>query len=279
MFERLFIVSIPSRSGLLQNTRPEQSGRGDGFNPFSFRSPSKPIAMQHVHRVVSIPSRSGLLQNGVRAEVALRFAVSIPSRSGLLQNLRDQNVEEAVAVSIPSRSGLLQNNRCHTPKSYSVSIPSRSGLLQNAVGGRSNVVRRGFNPFSFRSPSKHRTVFGPVDGLVSIPSRSGLLQNAVCSASTPADAFQSLLVQVSFKTQRRDRADYQHDRFNPFSFRSPSKPPPAQNPVPAFVSIPSRSGLLQNALLRPSAQSDRSFNPFSFRSPSKHASCGPSDAG
>ena len=81
--------------------------------------------------------------------------------------------------------------------------------------------------------------------IVSIPSPSGLLQNHVPSwALEWIYAFQSLLLQVSFKTslvRRRIEAAFQSlllqvsfktrwvdvthwsMRFNPFSFRSPSK--------------------------------------------------------
>jgi len=103
-----------------------------------------------------------------------------------------------------------------------VSIPSPSGLLQNAPVVE--VVRvLGFNPFSFRSPSKQDV--GPAlrgdpwfqslllqvsfkttqtqtsDELrVSIPSPSGLLQNTFRGLAAKPSLFQSLLLQVSFKT-------------------------------------------------------------------------------
>jgi len=36
------VVSIPSPSGLLQNSELQEKQKTVGFNPFSFRSPSKP---------------------------------------------------------------------------------------------------------------------------------------------------------------------------------------------------------------------------------------------
>ena len=81
-----------------------------------------------------------------------------------------------------------------------VSIPSRSGLLQN----------------------EERKMFERL--FVSIPSRSGLLQNDERLRPCPFHSFQSLLVQVSFKTLSTEQL---------WSVEG--------------VSIPSRSGLLQNS--------------------------------
>jgi len=105
--------------------------------------------------------------------------------------------------------------------------------------------------------------------------------------------FQSLLLQVSFKTAVARCVGNEIGRFNPFSFRSPSKrrtggtgyqsfvsiPSPSgllqnagyHNPAQWTVSIPSPSGLLQNGCLNDS-YTDSRFNPFSFRSPSKRCS-------
>jgi len=124
-----------------------------------------------------------------------------------------------------------------------------------------------FNPFSFRSPSKRLlngffeqpTVSIPSpSGLlqnfgrqrmsevkcVSIPSPSGLLQNRYEVGCCSLGLFQSLLLQVSFKTST------------------------TLTTVPGTVSIPSPSGLLQNLRQHHVAYHER-FNPFSFRSPSK----------
>ncbi len=120
-----------------------------------------------------------------------------------------------------------------------VSFKTPYAVLTKAEGLR-------FNPFSFRSPSKRRrpswssgtqrfqSLLVQVSfktprmwtlrrRLVSIPSRSGLLQNdASPDPPFPSGSFQSLLVQVSFKTPRAGRF-LRLRRFNPFSFRSPSK--------------------------------------------------------
>jgi len=139
-------------------------------------------------------------------------------------------------------------------------------------------VCRCFNPFSFRSPSKL-----PQDQLwsverVSIPSPSGLLQNAYLAryrvealfqslllqvsfkTGNPQDAyshsrFQSLLLQVSFKTLTHSRRQLR-SRFNPFSFRSPSKRFCSPKYCGYHVSIPSPSGLLQNAVCSASTLAD-----------------------
>jgi len=80
-----------------------------------------------------------------------------------------------------------------------VSIPSPSGLLQNLPQDQ----------------------LWSVEG-VSIPSPSGLLQNGSRTNYGPWIMFQSLLLQVSFKTAEAYE-DALESRFNPFSFRSPSK--------------------------------------------------------
>ena len=176
------------------------------------------------------------------------------------------------------------------------------------------VRGKGFNPFSFRSPSKRvlsalsrgGTVSIPSpSGLlqngqstgcvfafpVSIPSPSGLLQNADAFASAAQIPFQSLLLQVSFKTVLQPevlrlsrfnpfsfrspskrgllRIDTCRCRFNPFSFRSPSKRSRALWRKNCRVSIPSPSGLLQNRVAGRFLYRSGRFNPFSFRSPSK----------
>jgi len=170
-------VSIPSRSGLLQNAGRTNYGPWISFNPFSFRSPSK-----------RDQRRKGKC-----------LSVSIPSRSGLLQN--------------PSPEEILAEIRFNP---FSFRSPSKRGNT-DAYG-----CTTGFNPFSFRSPSKRSASMFVDAGHVSIPSRSGLLQNAV-----------------------------------------------DQRSLRAKVSIPSRSGLLQNALGRCDRMEPPRFNPFSFRSPSK----------
>ena len=81
---------------------------------------------------------------------------------------------------------------------------------------------RCFNPFSFRSPSKPRRRLARPSFYVSIPSPSGLLQNYTGAGLWLTEAFQSLLLQVSFKTITGFRWELDL-RFNPFSFRSPSK--------------------------------------------------------
>ena len=195
---------------------------------------------------VSIPSPSGLLQNTVIADHRAISGVSIPSPSGLLQNYRPlSTMRRPQSVSIPSPSGLLQNEGIVLITSTIVSIPSPSGLLQNAR--RALLVLR---------------------QVVSIPSPSGLLQNAPPPLPLSLPPFQSLLLQVSFKTwektsKRRRRS------FNPFSFRSPSKRSCSVSWSTTRVSIPSPSGLLQNARLSHNRCPRMSFNPFSFRSPSK----------
>jgi len=88
-------VSIPSPSGLLQNRSLLASQATMCFNPFSFRSPSKPSTARTTvpGTIVSIPSPSGLLQNSTRPHVSTRRSVSIPSPSGLLQNGAQREVE------------------------------------------------------------------------------------------------------------------------------------------------------------------------------------------
>jgi len=129
-------VSIPSRSGLLQNVRPQFERTAEScFNPFSFRSPSKrqgPWRGDN-ENVVSIPSRSGLLQNTECGLTFPGFPVSIPSRSGLLQN--------------PTPRRRIRMG-CFNPFSFR----SPSKLPEPQTG----VLYLGFNPFSFRSPSKRR---------------------------------------------------------------------------------------------------------------------------
>ena len=137
-----------------------------------------------------------------------------------------------------------KTSRAPLRKNYLVSIPSPSGLLQNNyLAGF--TLRPRFNPFSFRSPSKQSGASTWRCDEVSNPSPSGLLQNAFeCTTarwwsfnpfsfrspskpvarqrSTGAARFQSLLLQVSFKTDT------------------------VEVPVVMSVSIPSPSGLLQN---------------------------------
>jgi len=148
-------------------------------------------------------------------------------------------------VSIPSPSGLLQNAvlQYHAgPASFQslllqVSFKTRIGRITSPLAS--------FNPFSFRSPSKHEGEDYSNATSVSIPSPSGLLQNsggAVMSVSTP---FQSLLLQVSFKTagaSNRARWKFQSLLLQ-VSFKTGR--PLIVNEI--SVSIPSPSGLLQNA--------------------------------
>ena len=149
--------------------------------------------------------------------------VSIPSPSGLLQN--DKGPRAAPArrmVSIPSPSGLLQNR-----KSTSITLTTafQSLLLQVSFKTADRLVgspERRFNPFSFRSPSKRRTDSLVPPNVVSIPSPSGLLQNQGRPVVRLPVGFQSLLLQVSFKTKPGEILAGL-TRFNPFSFRSPSK--------------------------------------------------------
>ena len=140
-----------------------------------------------------------------------------------------------MSVSIPSPSGLLQNGWVHRiDKCRCVSIPSPSGLLQNR-DWEWLLGDAGFNPFSFRSPSKPRTS----------PEEPG------------PKPFQSLLLQVSFKT-KWVVIRIRQDRFNPFSFRSPSKRPVEGLPEPtAFQSL-----LLQVSFKTRAIQRMRVFVPF-----------------
>jgi len=150
--------------------------------------------------------------------------VSIPSRSGLLQNNADADMRTIKAVSIPSRSGLLQNNADADMRTIkAVSIPSRSGLLQN-VGVDGFISGMLFQSLlvqvSFKTAAR-------TTGLGASRFQSLLVQVSFktgCGVdSGDVEAFQSLLVQVSFKTAAAGRNQSLPD-----------------------VSIPSRSGLLQN---------------------------------
>ena len=127
-----------------------------------------------------------------------------------------------------------------------------------------------FNPFSFRSPSKHGEIVGlPAPEPVSIPSPSGLLQNSASFTHWYSNRFQSLLLQVSFKTTS-SCGSTGGTCFNPFSFRSPSKRP-GGSPLgpqgcrfnPFSFRSPSKRWSVAGITARPG------FNPFSFRSPSK----------
>ena len=198
--------------------------RSTGFNPFSFRSPSKRNDQCNcTRRSVSIPSPSGLLQNRNLPLILWTFHCFNP-----------------FSFRSPSKRGHLPM-WCGT----AVSIPSPSGLLQNGLPDGFWTTPERFNPFSFRSPSKHERIQEWADGSVSIPSPSGLLQNfgygafgnagrvSIPSPSgllqnpnglevTEKEAFQSLLLQVSFKTSL-GLTSLGPNGFNPFSFRSPSK--------------------------------------------------------
>ena len=172
-------VSIPSPSGLLQNNRIRRVYTTVGcFNPFSFRSPSKLFAPADIEQAQQCfnpfsfrsPSKhrgrrcgritwfqSLLLQVSFKTITwrASRCArVSIPSPSGLLQNSQAPQHGGAMKfqtlllqVSFKTRSSVLQPGG-------GVSIPSPSGLLQNPSRDRDQRAPHGFNPFSFRSPSK-----------------------------------------------------------------------------------------------------------------------------
>ena len=131
-----------------------------GFNPFSFRSPSK--------------------------------------RRDAPKSMKSWGFNP-FSFRSPSKRGLFAQGR-----RIRVSIPSPSGLLQNMMRLNTHEAPRRFNPFSFRSPSKPRRV----DRLLALPP------------------FQSLLLQVSFKT------------------------PYAPEIIFGYVSIPSPSGLLQNGMSR-----------------------------
>jgi len=172
-------------------------------------------------------------------------------------------------VSIPSPSGLLQN----LIRSPAQPLPWFQSLLlqvsfKTCISAAPSWPRRRFNPFSFRSPSKHRRP---------LYSRGLWFQSLLLQVSfkTPAavefirrELFQSLLLQVSFKTLPRTSA--QLDRFQSLllqvSFKTRKKPwfmtgPTFQSLLlqvsfktraggeaegGARVSIPSPSGLLQN---------------------------------
>jgi len=88
---------------------------------------------------------------------------------------------------------------------------------------------------------------------------------AICGEK---ETFQSLLLQVSFKTAEAYEDALESLGFNPFSFRSPSKRAPHRCMSVWSVSIPSPSGLLQNRM-KANIPGVSRFNPFSFRSPSK----------
>ena len=226
--KKAYRVSIPSPSGLLQNPGGFHVAPWARFNPFSFRSPSKREAAieSWLYRMF----QSLLLQVSFKTidgqDIKILPSVSIPSPSGLLQNTRLQTFVEVLCfnpfsfrspskrsrgrfwqaspVSIPSPSGLLQNRmRLQHEETHTVSIPSPSGLLQNFGRTGNQAVRPGFNPFSFRSPSKRlliviqrkKTLFQSLLLQVSFKTRTlERLQNEV---------FQSLLLQVSFKTAGR----------------------------------------------------------------------------
>jgi len=265
-------VSIPSRSGLLQNAIAGELPGGFRFNPFSFRSPSKLLP----HKLWPLALFQSLL-----------VQVSFKTITGA--NIRGDTRFNPFSFRSPSKQG-----NDVGPDALRVSIPSRSGLLQNRLSVCSLRPQRRFNPFSFRSPSKHSRP-GECPGLhrfnpfsfrspskpasfqnlpgrrwfqsllvqVSFKTRKGKCLN-VCS-------FQSLLVQVSFKTMSAS-AHVPSTRFNPFSFRSPSKHFPRSNygPWKAFQSL-----LVQVSFKTRAIQRMRvfipGFNPFSFRSPSKRS--------
>ena|GEM_PF-1457581 len=128
------------------------------FNPFSFRSPSKPATASHQ-----------ALRKGFNP-----FSFRSPSKHGR-----------------PLYSWGLRTR--FNP--FSFRSPSKRWQ-----GGRFQRYKC-FNPFSFRSPSKRGSITLRAVN-VSIPSRSGLLQNPVVRLLTQTPTFQSLLVQVSFKTAR-----------------------------------------------------------------------------
>jgi|GEM_PF-458910 len=245
-----------------------------GFNPFSFRSPSKPYGTQT--QTGQQQFQSLLLQVSFKTCYGRTAAIKTSFQSLLLQ----------VSFKTMSRSTL------HGPISFNpfsfrspskptavrengqivVSIPSPSGLLQNGVRVYySQVV--GFNPFSFRSPSKRKgAMIQSSIVFVSIPSPSGLLQNIHVTKPHPSLVFQSLLLQVSFKTLAQAAARLGRVGFNPFSFRSPSKR--------STLLAQAAARLFQSLLLQVSFKTHveinlartNCFNPFSFRSPSKLSS-------
>ena len=196
---------------------------------------------------VSIPSPSGLLQNFLVFENRSVTEVSIPSPSGLLQNvwtLADAVPAERfqsllLQVSFKTTEGTRRNPPCGRFNPFSFRSPSKRRLMEK------RYMMNRFNPFSFRSPSKRYGAFGDAGRVVSIPSPSGLLQNPRGPGDRRSFPFQSLLLQVSFKTFHRT------------------------NYGPWTVSIPSPSGLLQNHVRHKARNGRLCFNPFSFRSPSK----------
>jgi len=197
-----------------------------GFNPFSFRSPSKRrqrhVVLRRCFNPFSFRSPSKRRTRHVRS----CHGVSIPSPSGLLQNTHPV----WVGLTLSFQSLLLQVSFKTLPHDcvvrINVSIPSPSGLLQNRNSDRQRLELR-FNPFSFRSPSKRRSGISTSARRVSIPSPSGLLQNTpepkdgivlIVSIPSPSGLLQNWAgLTSSVRT-----------RFNPFSFRSPSKPPRKQ---------------------------------------------------
>jgi len=82
-------------------------------------------------------------------------------------------------------------------------------------------------------------------GIVSIPSPSGLLQNANLSSSSFFFSFQSLLLQVSFKTTYR-AYNLAASEFQSLLLQVSFKTDPEETLAEIRVSIPSPSGLLQN---------------------------------
>ncbi len=220
------------------------------FNPFSFRSPSKQIShgvqafVQFQSLLVQVSFKTGDAGRVGRWYGFNPFSFRSPSKhiehsisllARLFQSLLVQvsfktKVESnfyRTNVSIPSRSGLLQNTpQCCRRQLRKVSIPSRSGLLQNprrlARSSRGRRFQSLLVQVSFKTTS--------AQGRCGIP------------------LFQSLLVQVSFKTQilRQHHITYRlfQSLLVQVSFKTEER---RQIMTNTKVSIPSRSGLLQNA--------------------------------
>ena len=151
LFQSL-LLQVSFKTMRLINLTPHES-----FNPFSFRSPSKPeIAGVKVYYS---QFQSLLLQVSFKTgptDTSEPERVSIPSPSGLLQNNKFFPVHLRCSVSIPSPSGLLQNRL----RPCFIRAPTFQSLLLQVSFKTFSRTNYGpwmcFNPFSFRSPSKRR---------------------------------------------------------------------------------------------------------------------------
>ncbi len=234
------LVQVSFKTGRHFNLTKQQ-----GFNPFSFRSPSKLnpnpgcciSAFQSLLVQVSFKTGSTLLPN---CEARFNpFSFRSPSKPTTRQ------VMAAVGVSIPSRSGLLQNRGDRwSPRPRAVSIPSRSGLLQNRNDFRIGI-RGSFNPFSFRSPSKRGDRWSPRSPSFNPFSFRSPSKRRPDGGQHENCSFNPFSFRSPSKRWDGDKCVVSGG-FNPFSFRSPSKRHPDGKIVLPAVSIPSRSGLLQN---------------------------------